>query len=675
MTSTTPELKRLQVLRAFKQRMPQAELAENVSPFDDRIIRCHGTVTAFDLAGIHAAVRHRIAHTIKAVHRGDRKSQVILLAGDAGTGKSHLLRTFQTPEMTDQLGFVYVGGSNQWSINDFHAQLLDWMIESLTGPSPAENHLLLDRLQAIGFRAVDHLLGNAVTWRQCLARPKGGLLERVRARLFKPSREMLKKKVDAHDPTVFQYLDFTKFSQYVCDRFLADKSNPIHRYALRVLLKYLFPDQEETGVGTRDRVINWFRRKPDDGYFRKQLGVVEPLDQQFAVFQAVKLLVHLFSPAVSKELSTEDHPAPPRVCLLVFDQAEGRNELFKSDEDWKDFFAQLGELYGSLPNVVVLFTMTLILRKRLHSLMERQFRDRIRMDDDFVLRLPDEEQTLELYRSRIEHWLQDDPILLEQYRSLDNPYEPFNRDKVLEIAGQESIRVMLEEFDRAFHDEMGCLVIDPSYDFHFCLGDLLKQERNAKSEFDYTADHLRTIRGILARAREWLTREYRLTLNKIGEVSDGSPATLWLEFSDSTDSNAWVCTCLAKLTFKNVQLQLDEATKVLANKQKARYTLWPLRTGDIKATFDPKRKDQIFPQVTPPALESRLRGILHVIGKQKDYEQAGHWSAAQELIHQEIAGTYLAELFRETRKRLDSILSGNSPNPSDTSEVQASTDP
>jgi hypothetical protein len=86
----------------------------------------------------------------------------------------------------------------------------------------------------------------------------------------------------------------------------------------------------------------------------------------------------------------------------------------------------LSELYNTLPNVVVLFTMTLSLRTQLHSLMERQFRDRIRMDERFLLRQPDEGQVLSLYRARVEDWLRSDPPLLECY------LQPFQGGRALQ---------------------------------------------------------------------------------------------------------------------------------------------------------------------------------------------------------------------------------------------------
>jgi hypothetical protein len=659
MKPISPELRRFEVLREFKRRMPKADAEVNVSPFDDRVTTAHGAVKESDLPQIHAEVRQRIKDAIEAVRSGTRKSQVILLAGDAGTGKTHLLRTFQSAESQDQAGYVYVGGSNHWTVGEFQARLLDWMVEALTAPSPAKEHLLLNRIRAIGFRAVDHLMANPVSWRQCRARHPGRWFGRLRGWLQAPSYDRQKQMALARDPAVFRSLDFTGFGEYVCDRFLADKSNLTHRYALRVLLMYLFPDRVETGVGTRERVLHWFRGRAENSYFTRRLGASERLDRQFSLFEAVKLLVHLFSPVVSQELSAGEDPCPPRVFLLVFDQAEGRNELFDSDKDWMDFFAHLSELYNTLPNVVVLFTMTLGLRNRLHSLMERQFRDRIRMDEKFTLRLPDEGQILDLYRSRLEHWLKDEPILLDCYRQLETPYLPFDREQVLKIADHQTVRDTLVAFDQTFHQTMQDLVVEAELDFHFDLNELRGPE-SRQGKFEYTAHHLQHVQDLLAGTESWLPAEYKMAL-KVEECSDGAPAKLLLTFFDLDDPGAWACAYLAKLTYQSVQNQVDEAIKLLAYMQKARYTLWLLRAGEINAKIDPKYIEQSFPRVTPPELESRLRALIHLARKQKDYEKSGHWDDARRLICREFDQTYLAELFREMRRRLDGVLTGTLP--------------
>jgi hypothetical protein len=664
MNSASPELQRLEVLHAFKRRMPQSTAFRNVSPFDDRVSTAHDEGTAADLPEIHADVRRRIRDTIEAVRAGEKKSQVILLAGEPGTGKTHLLRTFQPPELADELGYIYVGGSNQWNIKDFQARLLDWMFDALTAPTPSsDDHLLLKRVQAIGFRAVEHLLANRIAWRQCRARPGGRGLGWLLGRLQVPSYDRCKELFAARDPAVFAALDFARFSQYVCDRFLADRSNLMHRYALRVLLAYLFPDRAETGVGTREKVLHWFRQRGDNDYFARRLGANERLDRSFALSEAVQLLVHLFSPAVSKELSTTEHPAPPRAFLLVFDQAEGRNELFETDEDWRDFFAHLSEVYNSLPNVVVLFTMTVVLRKRLQPTMERQFRDRIRMDEHFVLHLPNEEQVLSLYRSRVEYWLRADSAALERYRALDNAYVPFDRERVLAVAGQQSIRETLEAFDRAFHEEMGKVVVEPDLDFHFHLNELHQQraQETRPNDFEYTAGHLETVLRLLQRAGPWVAAEYGLSLDKVEAETDPPPPCLTLTFTDPANPGTRVSAYIVRLTYRAVQHQVDQAVSMLSNKKRARYRLWLVRAGEIKAYVDPRREDQVFLRVASGDLESRLCGLLHLLGKQAEYEERGQWPEAQKVMLRELTNAYLAELFREARKQLDAFAAGTSP--------------
>ena len=90
MPSPRPELQRLEVLRAFKRRMVRKgnETAENVSPFDDRITTAYGNIGGYDRPEIHSDIRQRIEQTIELVREGKKKSQVILLAGDAGAGKT-----------------------------------------------------------------------------------------------------------------------------------------------------------------------------------------------------------------------------------------------------------------------------------------------------------------------------------------------------------------------------------------------------------------------------------------------------------------------------------------------------------------------------------------------------------------------------------------------------------
>ncbi len=285
-----------------------------------------------------------------------------------------LLRYFARPEIVKENQYVFVSISNSWTINEFFPCVLDWMIMALTRPAPTEDHLLQEHVRAIGFRALNQLLTNKRALHRCCAKRRH-FRWLLGNRLAK--HETIQRLTQTRDPKVFNYLDFNTFAEEVAVRFLAESSNPVHRYALCVLLSYLFPDRNLTGLSVRERVIHWFRRRPDDGYWLRRLGVDENLDRRYEIADAIKLLLHLFSPEISTQLSTDGDRYEPRLFLLVFDQAEGRNELFDTIEDWNRFFAYLSEFYNSLPNLLIIFTMTLHLRQELHNRMERQFRDRI----------------------------------------------------------------------------------------------------------------------------------------------------------------------------------------------------------------------------------------------------------------------------------------------------------
>ncbi|MCS7271970.1 MAG: hypothetical protein NZ703_12895, partial [Gemmataceae bacterium] len=499
-------LNQFELLRAFKIRRCQPG-ADNHSPFVDRVASHYETPPAVDVAQIHETVRQNIIEQIQAVHRQQR-SQIVLRAGEAGAGKTHLLRYFARPDLAGKYKYVFVSGSNDWKVEEFQPCVLDWLITALTRPAPTQEHLLLQRIRAIAFRALDQLVANRTVLRRCRAKRRwlGWLLGRRRG-----SHELIQRLTQARDPRVFEYLDFNEFADEVSLRFLAEPSNPIHRYALRVLLSYVFPDDTPGGLNIRDRVIHWFRRRPDDGYWLRRLGVDENLDRRYVVADAIKLLIHLFSPELSAQLSTERECHEPRIFLLAFDQAEGRQALFDSHEDWKRFFAHLSELYNNLPNLLIIFTMTLQLRHELHDGMERQFRDRIRMDDRFVLMRPEPEQIRELYRARLRHWLKDDVLLQQQYLDLPSSeqYLPFTPESVVQIAGNASLREALENLDRAFAERLRELVIGPNYDFEYVRAE---QERLAEEQPDYVNDHLVTVRSLLERLGEELNYHYGLRL-------------------------------------------------------------------------------------------------------------------------------------------------------------------
>lgn len=91
------ELTRLELLRAYKERLVKGGDV-NLSPFAlDRVIRYDSDVGSYDVPDIHREARDRIAKIIKGIHQG-HDSQVVILAGNPGMGKSHLINHFRSPE-------------------------------------------------------------------------------------------------------------------------------------------------------------------------------------------------------------------------------------------------------------------------------------------------------------------------------------------------------------------------------------------------------------------------------------------------------------------------------------------------------------------------------------------------------------------------------------------------
>jgi hypothetical protein len=455
---------------------------------------------------------------------------------------------------------------------------------------------------------------------------------------------------------VFRYFDFYKFSTYVCDRFLADRANVVHRYALRVLLTYLFPDKQQTGIGTRERVLHWFRGRADDNYFTKRLGASERPDTEYGRFEAVKLLAHLFSPSVSAQLSTASVPCPPRVLFLTFDQAEGRDELFDTDDDWREFFARLSELYNSLPNVVVLFTMTLGLRNRLHAVMERQFQDRIRMDEKFTLLFPSTEQVLGLYCTRVEQWLRDDPALRTRYAGVENPYLPFTQDELLTLGGNQTVRDTLVAFDTAFHQRVGAIAVDAAIDYLFERNERKKVEANS-NVWDYTAGHLKTVQALLTAVGPVLTVDAGVEIREMADVElDNVPV---VRFTFGLPKQAQTIVLYLARLGKHYNGPISSLIReLLYNREKAKSFLWVVRPQPLPNSLEvveDRYRSQFVAGVCSVAVESAFAALTAVNGNREKYKELSQLAALGDLIRTEVGSTYLGQLFRHARTKLDAL--------------------
>jgi hypothetical protein len=652
-TATAPkqsdELTRLEILRAYKKHFGR-DAGVNVSPFtEDRIIRYDSDVQAADVPDIHGRVRKLIHETVVAVRHG-QPSQVVILAGGPGMGKSHLINHFRCPAVAEELGYVLVGNSNHWKVVDFEECLLDWILEALVQPSPNGPHLLLEKIEDLGFQALGQLLSQPGQLRRYKAKGASGFFRRLWARISGREYGRFQYMIERRHVGVFRMLNFPKFAGYVCDRFLPRSGNPYHRYVLRVLLQYLFePD--------RELVLHWLRRKPVHDAFLKKLGSEDAIDRKFKVIDVIKILISLFTTDVARNLSSRGAKnSADKVFFFAFDQTEARQELFDREEDWLKFFAQLSELYNALPNVFILFTMTLGLRKQLYHRMEGQFQDRIRGDQRFWLQEVADDEILALYRQRIDCWLGPD---LTQVRAslaeLAQPYLPFDQETALEIARgpNRSVRDILNEFDERFRRYLDGEVVedDPRHDFLVSRNELRRAEAEARP-FDYTASHLAAVKEFFEKAGALVANRYGLNFAWAEDrtTEDSRPA-LHMQFEELDNPGRWIRVFLVRLPFQ-YNPWLKGSVGLLRHLQTDRNYLWLVRCERIDEAVTRDRPGQIFARKLEPSVQTDLLALLRLLEKKDRYDPKQR-AVVNDVLAEVVKLTYLGEMMQQVHETME----------------------
>jgi hypothetical protein len=648
---TTPqneELTRLEILRGFKKHFA-GDGNRNRSPFEEGRVVGYGTdIDPWDVPEIHHTVRETIQEHLRAIHQG-KPSQVVILAGEPGMGKSHLLNYFRSSKRADELGYVFVCNSNHWKVQEFEECLLDWILEALVRPSPNGPHLLLEKIQDVAFQALSQILARPGYSRKFQGSREAGLLRRVFTKLAGSGHARLQAALEKRDASVFKRLDFARFSSFVCDRFLQQSGNLFHRYVLQVLLRYLYPED-------REKTLHWLRRKNVRDYFLKALGAEDVIDRQYKVIDTIKILISLFTPEVSRTLGLSPASGPGKVFFFAFDQLEGRQELFEQEDDWFKFFAQLSELYNSLPNVFVLFTMTLGLRDKLYPKMERQFQQRIRRDQKFVLREIDGTEVLSVYRRRVRYWLGDGADTQELRNHLDDPrfqYLPFSQEEILDWSRTKTLREILDDLDGRFRRYLDREVTgtDPRFEFLVSLNELRRDEEDAHP-FHYTESHLDTVTELLNRAGGFFASAYGLSYCGLEawNTEDGLPA-LRLEFRPSGRQENWVRVFLTRLPYQ-FNAKLQGCFKLLHKLQIDRNFLWLLRPDKVVSAWETERPGQVFARTLPLSTQTSVQAVLRLLDKRERFP-VKLWKAAEQVLLEEFKLTYLGEMFQEVANVLE----------------------
>jgi hypothetical protein len=645
------ELTRLEILQAYKQHLArQGDI--NLSPFaPDRVIRYDCNVEPYDVPDIHRGVRERVAGILRDIH-GGKSTQVVILAGGPGMGKSHLINYFRSPKLADKLRYVFICNSNHWKVNEFEPCLLDWILEALVRPSPNEPHLLLAKIEELGFEALRRILSQPRQIKQF--ENLRGILGRVRMWVGS-GQDLFQHRVETRDRSVFRDLHFPRFADRVCDLFLPKErgGNAFHRYVLRILLCYLFPEE-------RERVLHWLRGKDVD--FSGRTGVKERMDSHYKVIDAIKILISLFTSEVSRGLSREPKAeGRGRIFFFAFDQMEGRQELFDNEGDWPKFFGQLSELYNTLPNVFILFTMTIALRQRLYPQMEAQFQHRITRDENFQLLRVDDAEILALYQTRIDRWLGEGLAdVREKLKAINMPFLPFDQAQVLEFSRAKPLRETLDVFDREFSAALDRQSVGPRIDYLVSRNTLREEEQNTKP-FDYTANHLDRVKQFFDRAGARVAARYGLTYKETQwRTTDKKLPVLCMVFQDPLNNTRWVRIFLARLPHHFNQF-VEGCVNLLYRLGTDRNFLWLVRPERIDSSVENQKVDQVFARTLLAPTHTTIQAILRLLERHTGYAPEDQ-AKADEVIAEEVKLTYLGEMLQHVHDALE-LQQGSVPGP------------
>ena len=689
------ELQRRELLREYKK-IFGGDGAMNRSAFaDDLVVRIDTKIDACDVPEIHHEARESLCRNLKELRQG-QFSSVAILAGQAGMGKSHLINWFRDAKRQEELGYVFVGNSNFWKVEEFESYMLTWLVTALARPDVNGPNLLLDKISQIAIQALEQILDQPGKINEYLGKHSLGLLGRLWNRFGPDKHARLKEACRRRDLEVFRELDYHKFADFVCTRFLTESQNPFHRFVLFVLLRYLFPEDRPkvcawlVGQTVRDEFVkslggpyehrtempadpSWPSREEAEKHFLAEFGIGDLLDLNYKLIDTIKILVSLFSPQTPRNGSP---PSPSgRVFLFAFDQVEGRNELFESETDWVKFFAKLSELYNTLPNLCLVFTMTTDLRNRLYPKMEAQFRQRISRDRKFVLEAVADAEILAVYKRRIELWTRG-KLTSDLEKLLARPefeYLPFTQEEILGLSRQKVLREALVTFDektRQYLNEQVIVGEDPRLEFLVALNELREVEKTERP-FDYMRPHLESAATFLRRSAARIGQAYGVSLDVVEAVNTemGQPA-LRLEFSTSLSGGKWLKVFLAKLDYSYTS-SLPGFAKLLLNKMRNRHFLWLVRptARPISLTVDlQNRSEQVFARHNiEPSVETRLRAIAQLLDKEDAIQ--GSLSATQEekerfhnevdkIVLEEIKLTYLGEVLQHASEALERLAEG-----------------
>lgn len=660
------ELLKLQVLEVYKRKLAgewvedaaTGELVQQLgnTPFDGlAVVRYESDVAPIDVPGIHEMPREQIKEALRRV-QSDGKSEVLLIYGAPGVGKSHLIAWFDQPEGRPK-DVIVLRRPNTWSFEHFDSTLVDWLLETLLEPQDGNQRSLLEeKLRFFGYSLMQRLDGERTLEQIVSSRTLPDRAREVLGR--RPTFRQLRER---HDDSCFGRLDFKAFANTFANTVVVGE-NRFRKNAAKALLWYLLPEH-------REQVIQWMRGRLDPS---AAVGVpfsADPVRTREQRLELVRILVGLFVADATQRILPSGAPKAPtsqrRVFLLTLDQLETQKALATDESAWSNLFAQLATLYNDLPNLCVVLSMPTTLRTELYHRLERQFQDRVR---DFELAEVAPEATARLYRRRVQHWLGDEaPEIQQKLDAIGKPYLPFeSRYDLLAAAqtdeqvGPRGVRDMLVALRRRFRARLDEVRLGPGYDY------LAHKQRQWDSRDDsrFFEDHHQVLERLLpAISADVLGPRFGVVCEAVaapsGETVPNLTKIARLKLTSAQSGAESRILYVVRLT-SHVSKPLRESLALADSLDPQRFVVCVTRNGHLK----PSTVKRAWPKhsVAAPDAEQdhcALWGLQHIVDQRSSYLAATAPAEAEkdfvDTIERVLRGTYIGRVLVKLAAELEAV--------------------
>jgi energy-coupling factor transporter ATP-binding protein EcfA2 len=313
----------------------------------------------FDVPSVHAEARQvferLVARTTTAT--GATSGRILLLLGDSGAGKTHLLRAFRSHVHKNRGGFVGYMQLTSAS-NNYARYVLSNLIDSLDQPydEPVDTRTGLVRIAAV-----------------------------LASRAFEPKlAAMLRDDGELDDDEVSDLVNTG------ADRLIVQKQYQAAELdVLRALLYLHRPDPR-----IKSRIFKYLRCEDLSEGDRKRIGGIMPKTEDEHPAWMIQQIGRLLSVIVETPMS----------LILCIDQLEGLYDLEALGAPFRRAMTTLGDL-AEIPSIIVVLCCLEDAYRQLGQTLHRSLRDRIEHDPEPIrlhaLRSP--EETRRIVAERLRH--------------------------------------------------------------------------------------------------------------------------------------------------------------------------------------------------------------------------------------------------------------------------------